>query len=78
VGVLQVKHIGVSNFSVEHLKALIAATGIKPTVNQVEMHPYLPQDDLVEYCKQEGIVLTAYYPIGGQGASCACSICSLY
>ncbi|THH18317.1 hypothetical protein EW146_g2636 [Bondarzewia mesenterica] len=60
----KVKSIGVSNFTVEYLKAIIEATGIKPAVNQVEAHPLLPQDDLVEYCKKENIHITAYSPLG--------------
>ena len=66
---MQVRNIGVSNFTVDHLERLIAATGIKPAVNQVELHPSLHQDDLLEYCKREGIHVTAYLPIGGQGGS---------
>ncbi|KAI9465376.1 Aldo/keto reductase [Lactarius psammicola] len=46
------------------LEAIIKATGERPAVNQVEAHPLLPQDDLVEYCKNEGIHLTAYSPLG--------------
>ncbi|KZS87108.1 Aldo/keto reductase [Sistotremastrum niveocremeum HHB9708] len=60
----KVKHIGVSNFTVEHLEGIIKATGVKPEVNQVEAHPLLLQDNLVEYCKKEGIHLTAYSPLG--------------
>lgn len=59
--------MGVSNFTVEHLKQLISVTGIKPAVNQVELHPYLPQDDLLEYSNKEGIHLTGYFPLGGLG-----------
>jgi len=47
-------------------KKLIAATGIKPAVNQVELHPWLRQDDLLAYCQKENIHLTAYFPLGGQ------------
>lgn len=61
------KSIGLSNVTVNHIKELVAATGIKPAVVQVELHPYNHQDDLLAYAKQEGIVLTAYFPIGGQG-----------
>jgi len=61
----KVKNVGVSNFTVEHLKQLISVTGIKPAVNQVELHPYLPQDDLLEYSNKEGIHLTGYFPLGG-------------
>lgn len=64
----KVKTIGVSNFTVEHIKAITKATGVKPVVNQVEAHPLLPQDDLVAYCKAENIHLTAYSPLGNNCA----------
>lgn len=60
----KVRAVGVSNFTVKHLEAIIKATGEKPAANQIEAHPLLPQDDLVEYCKKEGIHLTAYSPLG--------------
>lgn len=60
----KVKSIGVSNFTVEHLEAIINATGVVPAVNQIEAHPLLPQDDLVAYAKQKNIHLTAYSPLG--------------
>ena len=60
----KVRAVGVSNFTVKHLEAIIKATGETPAVNQIEAHPLLPQDDLVEYCKKEGIHLTAYSPLG--------------
>lgn len=58
------RHVGVSNFSVARLEELRAATEVVPAVNQVEMHPHLPQDDLRAYCQGRGIVLTAYSPLG--------------
>jgi L-glyceraldehyde reductase len=60
----QVRSIGVSNFGIEALKNIIEATGVVPAVNQVEAHPLLPQDDLVAYCKEQNIHLTAYSPLG--------------
>ncbi|KAI9454943.1 Aldo/keto reductase [Russula earlei] len=60
----KVRAVGVSNFTIEHLKAIIKATGERPTVNQIEAHPLLLQEDLVEYCKKEGIHITAYSPLG--------------
>ena len=57
------KHIGVSNFSVAKLKGLANAKQ-KPEMNQVELHPLLQQKDLLEYCQQEGILITAYSPLG--------------
>ncbi len=58
------KHIGVSNFSEEKLKDLVSKATIKPEMNQVELHPLLQQDDLLEYCKSENILVTAYSPLG--------------
>jgi alcohol dehydrogenase (NADP+) len=59
-----VRSIGISNFSVKRLKELLAFARIPPAANQVEMHPYLPQDRLLAFCKGEGIRLTAYSPLG--------------
>lgn len=59
----QARHIGVSNFSVAKLRAL-AGSAIKVEVNQVELHPLLQQNDLVTYCRGNGIFVTAYSPLG--------------
>jgi alcohol dehydrogenase (NADP+) len=58
------KHVGVSNFSVPKLKNLIQETEEIPELNQVELHPYLQQNELLEFCKKQGIHLTAYSPLG--------------
>ncbi|KAL7282283.1 hypothetical protein ACG7TL_003753 [Trametes sanguinea] len=58
------KAIGVSNFSIKNLEKLFETAKVVPAVNQVEMHPYLAQQDLKDYCDQKGIVLTAYTPTG--------------
>ncbi|KAJ3215311.1 hypothetical protein HDU67_000588 [Dinochytrium kinnereticum] len=60
----KVKAIGVSNFNITKLKALLSEARIKPAVNQVELHPYLPQDELLEFCNKNGIHVTAYSPLG--------------
>ncbi len=58
------KHIGVSNFSVKKLKNLIAEAKVKPEMNQIELHPLLAQNEMLQFCKQENIHLTAYSPLG--------------
>ncbi|CAO1637321.1 unnamed protein product [Parajaminaea phylloscopi] len=60
----KVKSIGVSNFIPSHIEGIIKATGVVPAVNQIEAHPLLPQEDLVQYCKFKDIHLTAYSPLG--------------
>lgn len=60
----KVRSIGVSNFSIKTLEQLFRTAKITPAVNQVEMHPYLAQNELRDYCTRKGIVLTAYTPSG--------------
>jgi hypothetical protein len=60
----RVRAVGVSNFTVQQLETIIKATGERPAMNQIEAHPLLPQNDLMEYCKKEGIHRTAYSPLG--------------
>ncbi|KAF8154236.1 reductase AKOR2 [Crassisporium funariophilum] len=60
----KVRAIGVSNFSIKTLEQLFKTAKITPAVNQVEMHPYLAQNELRDYCAQKGIVITAYSPSG--------------
>ncbi|MCB7137108.1 aldo/keto reductase [Cellulosimicrobium marinum] len=59
-----VRHVGVSNFLPEHLDAVIAATGVTPVVNQVELHPYFPQADQRHADAERGVVTQAWSPIG--------------
>ncbi|KAI8643052.1 NADP-dependent oxidoreductase domain-containing protein [Parasitella parasitica] len=56
--------IGVSNFNLNKLEKLAKIQKIVPAANQVELHPLLPQDDLIKYCKDHGILVTAYSPLG--------------
>ncbi|KAH6867807.1 NADP-dependent oxidoreductase domain-containing protein [Thelonectria olida] len=58
------RSIGVSNHTIEQLEAIIKATYVVPAANQVERHPLLRQDDLVAYCKDKNIHLTAYSAFG--------------
>jgi len=59
-----IRHAGVSNFSILKLDTLAASGSEAPEVNQVEMHPYLQQDKLLAYCHHNGILVTAYSPLG--------------
>ncbi|MGY2290979.1 aldo/keto reductase [Pseudomonas sp. SDO528_S397] len=56
--------IGLSAISLPALRELVAVARIKPAVVQVESHPYLPEWELLEYCKQQGIVVLAFAPLG--------------
>lgn len=56
--------IGLSDVTLENLVPLYEAARIKPAVVQVESHPYLPQTELLDFCKQKGIVLLAFAPLG--------------
>jgi len=58
------KHIGVSNFNQSKLREVMSIGGQKPEMNQVEMHPFLPQKGLVQFCIENGILMTAYSPLG--------------
>jgi alcohol dehydrogenase (NADP+) len=58
------RHIGVANFSVRNLSTIIDGASINPAMNQVELHPYLQQKELLIYCRQHDIHLTAYSPLG--------------
>ena len=59
-----VRHIGVSNFSVPNLQMILDAGEVRPEMNQVEMHPYLPQPELVSFAEDHNIPITAYSPLG--------------
>ncbi|XP_026443628.1 non-functional NADPH-dependent codeinone reductase 2-like [Papaver somniferum] len=62
------KSIGVSNFSCKKLQTILYIANIPPAVNQVEMNPVWQNLKLRDFCKANSIILTAYSPLGGQGA----------
>ena len=60
----KVRAIGVSNFNAARLMDLCLHCKIKPSVNQVELHPYFQQKELIKFCKEENIVIQAWSPLG--------------
>lgn len=61
----KVKSIGISNYGIRHMDELLGWEGltIKPVVNQLELHPWLPRKDIQEYAKKHDILLEAYSPL---------------
>jgi 2,5-diketo-D-gluconate reductase A len=62
-----VRSIGVSNFQPAHLEHIVDETGVTPALNQIELHPYLTQDQLREYDMSRGIATEAWSPIARGG-----------
>ncbi|KAK4937877.1 hypothetical protein LTR10_021598 [Elasticomyces elasticus] len=60
----KVRAIGVSNCSTWHLTQILKAGSVVPAVNQIEIHPQLPQDKIIEFCRQKNVVVVAYSPLG--------------
>lgn len=60
------RHIGVSNFNISRLQALCDDGRLKPEMNQIELHPYLQQPGMLDFCRDQGVHLTAYSPLGSQ------------
>eukprot|EP00887_Chlorella_sp_A99_P003168 scaffold9.g3168.t1 len=56
--------IGVSNYTVAHLRELLGYAEVRPAANQVECHPRCPQPELRAFCAEQGIALVAYSPLG--------------
>jgi 2,5-diketo-D-gluconate reductase A len=59
----KVRSIGVSNYTIEHLEGMEKRTGTMPSVNQVEMHVFQQQPELLAYCHEHGIAMEAYSPL---------------
>ncbi|MGW4871947.1 aldo/keto reductase [Streptomyces chartreusis] len=59
-----VRSIGVSNFTPEHIERLERETGVLPSVNQIELHPLFPQDELRAFHEGKGIVTESWSPLG--------------
>jgi diketogulonate reductase-like aldo/keto reductase len=61
------KAIGLSDLGLEGVKEIFGAATIKPAVVHVESHPYLPEWELLDYCRKNGIVLQAFAALGHSG-----------
>jgi alcohol dehydrogenase (NADP+) len=60
-------HLGVSNFSRSELRELLSIADIPPAIVQIERHPYLPQSDLVAFCREHDIAVMAHSPLSAEG-----------
>ncbi|MFA0963970.1 aldo/keto reductase [Roseivirga sp. BDSF3-8] len=65
----QARHIGVSNFSENKLRKLTGCCRMRPEMNQVELHPYLQQRGLLDFCRNTGLFMTGYSPLGSKDRS---------
>ena len=65
----KIKVIGVCNFQIPHLQNLIRHAKVLPALNQIELHPYFPQLKLRQFCKDNGIAIESWSPIGGSGGA---------
>ena len=61
-----VRSIGVANYSAAMMIDLLSYAKVPPAVNQIELHPYNTQQQLVEYCQRSGVAVTAYSPLGNK------------
>lgn len=62
-----IKSIGISNFNKAQVQRILDNAVIKPASLQIELHVYLQQNELVEFCKENNIIVTAYSPLGSKG-----------
>ncbi len=67
VGMGKIRSLGVSNYYIEEMSAFLPQVGIRPVLDQNEIHPYYQEKAVIEYLHGEGIVVEAWYPLGGRG-----------
>ncbi|KAL4881966.1 NADP-dependent oxidoreductase domain-containing protein [Aspergillus karnatakaensis] len=60
------RSIGVSNWTIPDLEKLLKFAKVAPHVNQIEIHPFLPNEELIQYCFKHNILPEAYSPLGSQ------------
>lgn len=61
------KNIGLSNYNIPQIQTVLQSARIKPANLQVELHVYLQQRELVDFCHKNGITIVAYSPLGSPG-----------
>ena len=61
--------VGVSNFYPDHMEACAQETGVMPMVDQIEMHPYLVQYEIIDYCREHNVFPVAWSPLAAAGES---------
>jgi diketogulonate reductase-like aldo/keto reductase len=72
----KVKAIGLSNFNSKQIEEVFLNCEVRPAVNQIEVHPYLQNDALIEFCQLNNIVVEAFAPIGA-GMKKLVLVCSI-
>lgn len=60
------KSIGLSNFTEKGIAQVLSFAKVKPSTNQIEIHPFLPQQTLIDYCLSQSIIPVAFSPLGSQ------------
>jgi diketogulonate reductase-like aldo/keto reductase len=63
-----VRSIGISNYSVQQMEDLLKYCKVKPVTNQCEAHPHFPNSEVAQFCKENGMVFTAYSSLGNVSA----------
>ncbi|XP_058802087.1 aldo-keto reductase family 1 member A1 [Phymastichus coffea] len=61
------KAIGLSNFNTKQVDRILSAAKVPVSMLQIELHLYFQQNEMIEYCKNKGIPITAYSPLGTRG-----------
>lgn len=67
----KIRSLGVSNYYVEEMEEFLPQVTIKPVLVQNEIHPYYQENDVIPYMHEKGIVVEAWYPLGGRGYTSA-------
>lgn len=61
------KNIGISNFNEKQIQRILKVASIKPANHQIEVHLYMQQEEMIDFCKKNGITVVAYSPLASPG-----------